>query len=232
MLTAVWTHWPGMTTQALSSETYRMQCLPIAMTHREAAFAGIIAKKIWYCPWKGVLNGQRLTKARAAVIRGVRPGLASTSRLASLVTAFCLKGHVSDPVMISVLGILRWIQTMGEKVALHLHLLHSEDYTPTGPWTSLRFLCGELGIHSLMGLRTSKDIKEWRLSVETPQKGSGFMSGDHSCGWPYPSSGSLGASFRIWHSSDRILSELWPIIVPWGTRKRNSVSKWLFRERC
>ena len=124
--------------EQLTKETYRMQGLPIAMTLREAAF-----------PWKGVFSGQRLTKARAAVIRGVRPGLSSTARLASLVTAFCLKGHMI--VMTSVLGILRWIQTMGEEAIQYLDLLQSEDYTPRGPWTCLRFLCGELGIRFVEG---------------------------------------------------------------------------------
>ena len=162
---------PGL--DLLMTETYRMQGLPIAMTHREAAFSGIIAKKVWYCPWKGVLSGQKLTKARAAIIRGVRPGLASSARLASLVTAFCLKGHVTDPVMISVLGILRWIQTMGNAASTYLHLLHCEDYTPRGPWTSLRFLCGEMGIRFVGGfasleghksvpvLRDNRDKGEW-----------------------------------------------------------------------
>ena len=141
---------PGL--DLLMSETYRMQGLPIAMTHREAAFSGIVAKKVWYCPWRGILTGQKLTKARAAIIRGVRPGLASSARLASLVTAFCLKGHSTDPVMISVLGILRWIQTMGDTANTYLHLLNSEDCTPRGPWTSLRFLCGEMGIRFVGGL--------------------------------------------------------------------------------
>ena len=71
------------------------------------------------------------------------------------------------------LGILRWIQTIGSAAICHLHLLHGEDYTPRGPWTSLRFLCGEMGIRFVGGfasleghkgvpvLRGNRDQGEW-----------------------------------------------------------------------
>ena len=70
-------------------ETSRLQSLPVALPSREAAFAAITAKKIWYCPWKDLAQGQRLTKARAAVIRDVRPG---TGRHCQ--ARFCDHGHV------------------------------------------------------------------------------------------------------------------------------------------
>ena len=66
---------------------------------------------------------------------------------------------MTDPAMISVLGILRWIQTMGCEASSHLHLLHGEDYTPRGPWSSLRFLCGEMGIRFVGGAATLEGHK-------------------------------------------------------------------------
>ena len=41
---------------------------------------------------------------------------------------------------------------MGGDAAQYLKLLQSEDHTPRGPWTGLRFLCGELGISFVEGV--------------------------------------------------------------------------------
>ena len=124
----------------------RMEGLPANSKAKEAAWAGIIAAGLWWCPWTTLLKGSRLTQARMLLLRAIKPGLHKGPRLAGVATCFLMKGHRVDPIMVATWEVVRWMQLLPGDLQAWVDQIPESEHTPIGPVSCFRYYCGQLNL--------------------------------------------------------------------------------------
>ena len=126
--------------------------LPMALAHRANAAAGITFAATMYCPWNLHLKMKYMAKTRKLLLQAVLPYMVRGCRAAPILTNYCVKGHLLDPITSPLIRMLKLIAEVGQTAAIAVEEAFERHATPSSLASSFA-----AGIRRLGGCLTGKD---------------------------------------------------------------------------